>query len=332
MEKIKFAQYWGAACGGCDVSVLDLDVGILDVAEIADIVFWPIAVDGKLKDIEALPDKSITVTLYNGAVRNSENEHVAKLLRQKSVVMVAYGSCACFGGYPGLANLSNTADIKDYVYNKIPSNVNDGTVPQVETQVPEGIIEIPVLFDTVKALDQVVDVDYYAPGCPPTRNRIEELFGYVTDFVVDGKPLPPKGAVIAAEKTLCDECPRVKEFKRIEKIYHPHEVDIDPKKCLLDQGILCLGPATRAGCGAPCTQANQPCRGCFGPTSAVLEQGGSLISAIASLFKIDDTSDHLKTDDQVLEVVSQIRDPLGYFYGFTLAKSVVNHAVKERRD
>ena len=100
---VSIAQYWGAGCGGCDVALLDIDERILGVAEMADIAFWPIAVDTKLKDVEAMPDKSITVTLYNGAIRHSEIEHVAKLLRQKSQLLVSFGSCACYGGIPWLA-------------------------------------------------------------------------------------------------------------------------------------------------------------------------------------------------------------------------------------
>jgi len=106
MAKIRIAQYWAAGCGGCDVALLDIDEKILGVAEIADIAFWPIAVDAKVKDIEAMPDGYITATLINGAIRNSENEHMAKLLRQKSAIIVSFGSCACFGGIPGLANVS----------------------------------------------------------------------------------------------------------------------------------------------------------------------------------------------------------------------------------
>ena len=103
--KIKIALYWAAACGGCDVSILDSDEKVLNIGAMADIVMWPIAADGKEKDIEAMEDGSITVSLINGAVRNSENEHMVKLLRKKSKLVIAYGTCACFGGTPALANL-----------------------------------------------------------------------------------------------------------------------------------------------------------------------------------------------------------------------------------
>ena len=136
MAKIKIAQYWGAGCGGCDVALLDIDKKILGVAEIADIAFWPIAVDTKIKYLEAMPDKSITATLYNGAIRNSENEHMAKLLRQKSVLIVSFGSCACFGGIPGLANVTNAKATLDYVYNRTFSSDHRGTRPTLPSRRP----------------------------------------------------------------------------------------------------------------------------------------------------------------------------------------------------
>ena len=83
-QKLKFAFYWAASCGGCEVAVLDVDEAILNVVALADIVFWPVAIDIKYKDVEAMPDKSIDVCFFNGAVRNSEQEHLAKMLRQKA--------------------------------------------------------------------------------------------------------------------------------------------------------------------------------------------------------------------------------------------------------
>jgi len=106
-EKLQIAIYWGAACGGCDVSVLDTNEFILDVAAVADIRLWPIAVDGKYKDVEAMEDGELDLTLFNGGVRNSENEHIAQLLRRKSKMLIAYGACAYMGGIPGLANLTS---------------------------------------------------------------------------------------------------------------------------------------------------------------------------------------------------------------------------------
>src|SRR3974377_1740869 len=146
MAKLKLASYWAAACGGCDVAILDVHEKILDIAAAADIVFWPIATDFKYSDVEAMPDGHIDVTLFHGAVRNSENEHLARRLRAKSKTLVAFGSCAHLGGIPGLANLFTREDIFQRVYKDSPSTVNgNGTVPLPETKVPEGELELPVM-------------------------------------------------------------------------------------------------------------------------------------------------------------------------------------------
>jgi F420-non-reducing hydrogenase small subunit len=331
MAKIKIAQYWGAGCGGCDVALLDIDEKILGVAEIADIAFWPIAVDAKIKDVEAMPDGAITATFYNGAIRNSENEHMAKLLRKKSALIVSFGSCACFGGVPGLANTTNAKNLMDLVYTQLPTSDNKERVfPQHITHTPDGDVELPIMYDTVLTLDQVIDVDYYMPGCPPTTNLINAFLDIVTKYLTEGTPLPPKGSVIASQKTLCDECKRTKSAKKIEKIYQPHEVPIDPEKCMLEQGIICLGSSTRAGCGAKCLDANQPCRGCMGPTAEVMDQGGSMLSALASVFKVDE-KESLLNEEQIAELMTQVKDPLGTFYCFTLPKSIIKRTVTEKK-
>ncbi len=338
--KINLAIYWAAACGGCDVSILDTNEKILTIGDMANIVMWPIAADGKEKDIEAMEDKSITVSIISGAIRNSENEHMAKLLRKKSLIVVSYGTCACFGGSPALANLvaGGSKEILNYVYEKTPSTANfqkdyhpgKPIVPQTKCTVPEGDLTLPTLFDTVKTLDQVIDVDYFIPGCPPLQESISQLLKAVVDFAYHGVALPPKGTEIGVTQTsLCDQCPRHKEFRRITKIYEPFQVNIDPDLCLMDQGILCLGPATVGGCNARCTRVGQPCRGCYGPTLEVQEHGASAMTAIASLFPVLD-DDGTIGEDQIIDIMSTIKDPLGYFYAFTMGKSLIKMAVKEK--
>src|SRR3972149_456457 len=227
MAKPKLALYWAAACGGCDVAVLDTNEKILDIANLADIVFWPIALDFKYHHVRAMPDKNIDLCLFNGAIRSTEQEEIASLLRDKSRVMVSFGACACFGGIPALANLTSREEIFQTVYLEAPSNSNDAkTVPLPKTTVPEGELELPGLFDTVLTLEQVVPVEYFVPGCPPPVDLILKL----VDLYATGQ-LPPPGAVVASDKTLCDECERVKEEKKITKIYRPHEIVTDPRKC-----------------------------------------------------------------------------------------------------
>lgn len=337
--KIKLAIYWAAACGGCDVSLLDTHERILTIGDMADIVMWPIASDGKEKDIEAMNDGDITVSIISGAVRNSENEHMVKLLRKKSKIVVCYGTCACFGGSPALANLvtGGADEILDYVYAKTTSSASfqadyhadKPVIPQTSYQAPEGELTIPTLYNTVKTLDQVIDVDYYVPGCPPLPETISQMLKAVMDFAYNDVPLPPKGTMIGVTtKTLCEECPRKKENARITKICEPHEVDVKDGVCLMDQGILCLGPATVGGCGARCTKVGQPCRGCYGPTDSVQEQGASMFTAVASLFPVLD-ADPTCGEDEIIKIMSEIKDPLGYFYAFTLGKSLIKKAVKE---
>ncbi len=312
MPKLKLALYWAASCGGCDVAVLDVNEKILDVAELADIVLWPVAVDFKYHHIEAMDDGGIDVCLFNGSVRNSEQEKIAKLLRQKSKAMVAFGSCACFGGIPALANFINRELAFERAYLEAPTNVNtDSTFPQLLTQVKEGELELPEFYDTVLALDQVVAVEYYMPGCPPPVDLILK----VVDALATSS-LPPPGSVIASEKTLCDECERVKEEKKITRIYRSHEIIPDPEKCLLEQGLICMGPATRGGCGQRCILANMPCRGCFGPPAGVYDQGAKMLSALASIYDIKDEA-------EIARMVDEVKDPAGTFYRFGMSTSML---------
>jgi F420-non-reducing hydrogenase small subunit len=338
--KINLAIYWAAACGGCDVSLLDVNERILTIGDMANVVMWPIASDGKEHNIADMDDGSITVSIISGAVRNSENEHMVKLLRQKSVIVVSYGACACHGGSPALANLipGGAEELIDYVYKKTPTTANyqndynggSAVVPLTEYEAPVGKLTLPTLYDTVKTLDQVIDVDYYVPGCPPMQESISHMLKAVADFAYNGVALPPKGTIIGVvAKTLCDQCPRRKENRRISKIVEPHEIDVDPELCLMDQGILCLGPATVGGCNARCTRVGQPCRGCYGPTVAVQEQGASALTAIASMFPVLD-DDATIEEDAIIDIMSTVKDPLGYFYAFTMGKSLIKRSVREK--
>ncbi len=317
-DKLKIALYWGAACGGCDVAVLDLNEKILDVGAAADILLWPVATDGKYKDIEALPDGTIDACFFNGGVRNAETEHIAKLLRRKSKAMVAVGACAMLGGVPGLANQFGREEILDTVYRTAVGVDNpSGEPPQERTEMKEGSIEIPAFFDRVFPLDEVVPVDYYLPGCPPTPEWIWKA----VQAIVENK-LPAKGSVIGETKTLCDECTRERSDKRyIKKMYRPHEIIPDSKKCLLEQGILCMGPATRAGCRTTCINANMPCRGCYGAPPGVEDQGAKMLSAVCSLIASDD-------EKEIESILADVRDPMGLFYQFALPKSILRGRVK----
>jgi F420-non-reducing hydrogenase small subunit len=320
-EKLKFAFYWAASCGGCEIAVLDIDEAILDVAAAADILFWPVAMDFKYKDVEAMEDGYIDVCFFNGAIRNSEQKELAHLLRKKSKVLVAFGSCAVTGGIPGLANLSDKRGVFETVYRDNASIENpDGTFPEPSSKVDEGELTIPEFYDTVDTLDQTVEVDYYLPGCPPPTNLILTA----VTAIIKGE-LPPKGSIIAPNKSVCEECRFEKSEKRITEIKRVYEVEKLEDKCLLEQGIICLGPATRGGCEAPCLDAYMPCTGCGGPTPNSMDQGGKMISALASILGLDD--EELFSDEEVDALIEQVVDPLGTFYKYGLPSALIKRRV-----
>jgi F420-non-reducing hydrogenase small subunit len=320
--KPKFAMYWAASCGGCEIAVLNIGEKILDVDAAFDVVFWPVAMDAKYKDVEAMPDKSITLTLFNGGIRNEENEHLAKLLRQKSAILVAFGSCATEGCIPGMANLSNPKDVFDAVYDSVSTDNPEGLRPVYDWQTPEGLdIHIPVFNQTLRTLDQVVDVDYYMPGCPPESHQIATVVELVIKALNGEAELPPPGSVIGAGgSTVCDECARTRNIKKIKKFVRIHEIEeIDPDLCLLEQGILCNGPATRNGCGALCPGAGAACIGCYGPAEGVVDYGARLMTAVASVIDSRDP-------DEIEAILDGIPDPAGSFYRFSLAHSLLHAA------
>jgi F420-non-reducing hydrogenase small subunit len=300
---------WLGGCGGCDEAIVDINEVILDIAEAADIVLWPVALDYKYHHIEELDDRAITLSCINGNVRNSEQEEVAALLRRKSKLVLAFGACACFGGTPGMANFRTKEDIFNWVYRDAPTVVNPKqNYPQPITSVNGKQLTLPEFYDQVYALNQIINVDYYLPGCPPPPDLIINAISAVLE-----NKLPPRGSTLAPEKSLCDTCPRnqtkprklaVSEFKRI------HEVEADPTTCFLVQGILCLGPATRAGCGEACININIPCRGCFGPVEGVADSGAKFLSSIATIIDAE-------SDEDIRNAIDSIPDPAGYLYRFT---------------
>jgi F420-non-reducing hydrogenase small subunit len=315
-SKPKLAFYWAASCGGCEITVTELGMKLVDVGELVDIVFWPCVMDFKYSDVKALKDGEIDACFFNGAIRSSENEHIAKLLRHKSKVMVAFGSCAHEGCIPGLANLYDPESIMERVYDTAPSlDESRTTRPALSSQVPGGEIILPAFYDKVKTLAQTVDVDYLMPGCPPVVDQVWNVF----QALLNGQ-LPERGATVGANgKTNCDVCPRQKgkSGARIKEFKRPHLVEIDPETCFLAQGLICAGPATRSGCGLPCINGNMPCRGCYGPPEGVEDQGTKLLSAVASLVDAE-------SPEELQRIMSTMVDPVGTYYRFSLADSVLS--------
>jgi F420-non-reducing hydrogenase small subunit len=319
MPKPKIGIYWCASCGGCEEAVVDLAEDILGVVDAVDIVFWPVAMDFKRADVAAVPDQSLVATLLNGAVRSSEQEEMVHLLRRKSRYLIAYGACAHLGGIPSLANQFSREKLLKYVYEKGPSVDNPSKVrPELEPKCNGHALRLPEFRNVVRALDQVVEVDYYIPGCPPTPKITKAAIG----ALLEGK-LPPKGSVLAPDVALCEQCARkaskpadlsFTEFKR------PHLTAMEPELCFLAQGIVCMGPATRGGCEAVCPGGGMPCSGCFGPTSRVRDQGAKILSSLCANIAA-------REEKQIDQTLAGIPDPVGTFYRYGLAKSLLRRKI-----
>ncbi len=316
--KPKLAIFGAASCGGCDIAIVNIHEKILEVGAAFDIVLWPTITDGKYADLETLADGEIAVALVSGSMRTDETIHIARLLRRKSQFLVAFGSCAGEGCIPGLANLSSAREILDTVYST-PSTENPGDLrPMWDYEVPEGVLHLPRFEPFVQTLDQVVDVDYAIPGCPPESNQIAAVLDVLVAALNGTGPLPPKGSILGAgTSTVCDDCARKRDVKRVDKFVRITDREsFDPEICLLEQGLPCNGPATRNGCGALCPAAGSPCIGCYGAADGVVDFGARLMSAFASILTPDQPA-------QIDAALDGIVDPVGQFYRFSLANSLL---------
>lgn len=315
MDKIKLAVYWASSCGGCDIAIVELGEHLLELAQVADLVFWPAAMDFKYDDVEKMPDGNIDVTLFNGAIRTEHDVHIANLLRAKTKYLVAFGSCAMEGCIPALANIQGKdRALRRASLETLTTDNPDGELPMHRYAMPEGELTLPMLCEMLRPLGQVVPVDYTIPGCPPNHDQVWKAL----QVVLSGD-LPVRGSLLGVDKlTVCDQCPRVREGKlRVDRFLRPHEFVPDPERCLLEQGLVCAGPATHAGCGALCVKANMPCRGCYGPPDGVVDQGAALLDAIVAA--MDGQS-----DAETRRILGTIVDPIGTFYRFSLGASFLH--------
>lgn len=260
--KPTLATAWLSGCSGCHVSILDNDFGVLDVLERFDLVYSP------LVDSKVIPDK-VDVAVIEGAVSNSHDVELCEALRAVATTVVALGTCATYGGITGMRNLYDATELREACYTPegdgLPGDSEDG--------------EVPTLEGRVRPISQVVAVEHCIPGCPPTPSTIAAaLMGLARGESIE-----------YPRHNMCHECTRLKE-KMLEarrefitdNVYAPFELEeIDPKLCFLEQGVICMGPITREGCGTLCIEANMPCRGCWGPAVESLEQGAKLIDALA---------------------------------------------------
>lgn len=333
MRKKKIGVYSATGCRACETAILDIHYQVGSLTRRADITFWPYVMGSQLRDLEAQDE--LDVCFFAGAIRTDRDRAVALELRAKSKVLLACGACAGFGGLPGLLNLPRPAGMAESAGE---SGGHSDKSPE-RSQGPD----LPRLENRVFALSQVAEVDYVVPGCPPVQSflwaAIQSLVSETESLArlsfsalrlpeplaqsITSGVLPPKGSLFAGQRAVCESCSRIKEKKQFKKYNRPWQVESDPGRCLLEQGILCLGMITLEGCGGACTAAGLPCRGCFGKTAAVLDPGAKMVSAVGSTFDSDDPG-------EIAGMVDGFVDLAGTFYRYTLASQCLLLSSPER--
>ncbi len=252
-------------CFGCHVNLLDLHENFGAFVDSIDLKF------SHLMDVKTIPE--VDIGIVEGCVGNHENEERLKTLREKCGTLITLGTCACYGGIPGLRNLHQSHQVVHRAYIENESTTGGGVIPMPDY--------VPQLTDHVKAVSSVVDVDHEIPGCPSPRALIVSSL----ESLLSGTEIK------MPTRTVCSECDREQRSLLVSKkeFIAPNVVPImeaeyiDPTLCFLEQGILCMGMATREGCNSRCLTSNYPCQGCMGPAPKIRENGAKWINTLGSL-------------------------------------------------
>jgi len=290
---VKLATIALMSCAGCHVSLTAMSAKLLDVLKNVELVHSYILMDAK-----EIPE-SVDVGIVEGGLKTSHDEEVVKELREKSKILIAVGDCACFGGIPGLINIYRLEEAWKAAYIENPSTV-EGFKPSKD---------LPETRPQALPISEIVKVDYMIPGCPPMETTLEN----VLTTLLSGK------TPALSKQSVCDECPRKKTGEKPEVFKRLHENIPDPDRCLLEQGYLCMGPVTRAGCGAACIRAGVACDGCYGPAEKTWDQGLAMLDALLNLLK--ERLPRFK-----LETLS------GMIYRYTYASSILNKMARRVKE
>ena len=274
----KVAEEWLNACSGCEISIVDMGERLLDVLQLVEFVHIPVLMDhkyyGQTGEGTHINIPEADVGIITGGIRNEEHLEVAEEMRQKCKLIIALGTCATHGGIPALANSYSNHQIKDRYY-------STETTDRPDAFPSDGV---PELLDASYALDEKIKVDVYLPGCPP---HSDQVYNALSGLLLGSPAQLP-------DKSVCDTCPTNREGKgkltQLRRFLQaPHykgpDEPLDKMRCILEQGMLCMGPVTKAGCGGDavtprCISARVPCRGCYGP---VRQDGNQLLDVLNAM-------------------------------------------------
>ena len=167
MSKVRLATVWLDGCSGCHMSFLDMDERLLDLASRVDLVYSP------LVDHKHFPE-DVDVTLVEGSVSSEEDLEKIQQIRARTKILVSLGDCAVTGNVPAMRNFFSTADLLHRVF--VENVAAPGPVPD---QV------VPALLRSVRPVHEVVAVDVFVPGCPPSADTI---FATLTELVEGRHP------------------------------------------------------------------------------------------------------------------------------------------------
>ncbi len=244
-EKVRLNTDWLCDCGGCHVAIVDLHEKILKVLEDIEIQKCPV-----LTDVKDYPEADIGI--LTGSIRTEHDRHAAEEMRKKCKTIIAFGTCAVYGGLHGAGLAHTKEEIMDYVYKSTPTTKTD-FVPSTD---------ITGLEHVVTPIDEVIDVDLYLPGCPPHAHFIFESLS----SLIEGREAK------AGQETVCAGCRRVMKKTDVTSILDSQEGIPDDDVCFLSQGYICLGSVTLDRCLAPCPNHGGMCTGCAGPTMQILSE------------------------------------------------------------
>jgi len=248
------------ACSGCEIALLNLGEPLLALLDRVEIVHFPLLMDHKLADprdegtAPALPEAEIG--LVSGGVALAEHLPLLEEMRRQCRSLIALGTCATHGGIPAMRN-QWTAD-------QTLATVGMAASAEAPAKPESGLPS--ALLNRVCSVDELVTVEISLPGCPPRP----ELIAAVIEALLNRETITP------THKSVCETCPTRREGKGQTTVRRfLANADSDPDqpvsrmRCLLEQGLLCMGPVTAGGCGGKdtplCLRARVPCRGCYGP-------------------------------------------------------------------